>query len=84
MIFEATHVTKSGKEFPVEINSSVIELDGRLMILAVVRDISTRKQAEEQLRETNERLHILFDQAADAIYVSDSEGCFNPGKQAGL
>jgi two-component system cell cycle sensor histidine kinase/response regulator CckA len=48
MIFEATHITRSGKEFPVEINSSVVELNGRPMILAVVRDISDRKRIEEE------------------------------------
>ena len=46
LIFETRHITKSGNEFPVEINSVVIELGGRPTILAVVRDITERKQAE--------------------------------------
>ncbi|MCK5796365.1 MAG: PAS domain S-box protein [Deltaproteobacteria bacterium] len=42
-IFEATHVTKDGETFPVEINSTVITLDGRPIILSVARDITARK-----------------------------------------
>ncbi len=48
LIFEATHITKSGKAFPVEINSSVVEMGGRPMVLAVVRDITDRIQVEKE------------------------------------
>ncbi len=47
MFFETVHITKSGEEFPVEINSNIVEQYGKPVILAVVRDISERKQAEE-------------------------------------
>ncbi|MBN1646670.1 MAG: PAS domain S-box protein [Spirochaetales bacterium] len=51
LIIESYHITKSGDEFPVEINSNIIEQDGRAFILAVVRDISERKMAEEVVRK---------------------------------
>ena len=47
LFFEAVHITKSGEEFPVEINSNIVEQYGKPVILAVVRDISERKQAEK-------------------------------------
>lgn len=47
MFFEAVHIKKSGEAFPVEINSNIVEQYGKPVILAVVRDISERKQAEE-------------------------------------
>ena len=56
MTFEAFHVTKSGEEFPVEINSAVIEIDGRKMILAVVRDITERKRAEAERLNLEQQL----------------------------
>lgn len=56
-IFEATHVTKSGKNIPVEVNSTTIELDGKPMILSVARDITERKQAEIARAKLEEQLH---------------------------
>jgi two-component system, cell cycle sensor histidine kinase and response regulator CckA len=56
LIFESTHITKRGREFPVEINSSVVEIDGHSMILAVVRDISERKQAETERKQLQNQL----------------------------
>ncbi len=53
LVFESIHRKRSGEEFPVEINTSIIEQDGRPVILAVVRDITERKSAQreqEQLR----------------------------------
>ena len=47
MFFETVHIKKSGETFPVEINSNIVEQHGQPIILAVVRDISERKQAEE-------------------------------------
>jgi PAS domain S-box-containing protein len=42
---------KDGSEFPVDIMLSPLEADEGLMALAVVRDITARKLAEEQARE---------------------------------
>ncbi len=54
LCFETIHIAKSGEEFPVEINSAVIHLDGCPFILAVVRDIGMRRrlaQENENLKE---------------------------------
>ena len=45
-------------------------------------DLSERKRAEEALRESEERLKILFESAPDAIYLIDSEGRFVDGNKA--
>ncbi len=48
-IFESEHRRKDGSVIPVEINARTIELDGRKLLLSIIRDITERKQAEQGL-----------------------------------
>ncbi|GAG32105.1 unnamed protein product, partial [marine sediment metagenome] len=48
-------------------------------IVAVHDDITERKQAEKQTKDSEERLKILFDYAPDAYYISDLKGNFIDG-----
>ncbi len=43
---------KDGKEFPVEITISKLELEGQPVFTAVVREITERKRLEDQLRQS--------------------------------
>jgi two-component system cell cycle sensor histidine kinase/response regulator CckA len=49
MLREGTHVTKDGREIPVEVHTHLFELQGKQVVLAVVRDITERKNLEAQL-----------------------------------
>jgi PAS domain S-box-containing protein len=49
-------VHKNGTEIPVEIGLNPIETDEGFFVLASVVDIGPRKQAEEELRRSNEEL----------------------------
>ena len=44
------HKRKDGKIFPVEITGNYYDYHGRTMHVAAIRDITARKQAEEELR----------------------------------
>ena len=46
---EGTHLTKDGREIPVEVHTHLFELQGEPVVLAVVRDITERKNLEAQL-----------------------------------
>jgi two-component system cell cycle sensor histidine kinase/response regulator CckA len=49
--FESAHRRRDGSVLPVEVKSSIIELGGRRLVLAIVRDVSERRELEEQLRQ---------------------------------
>jgi diguanylate cyclase (GGDEF)-like protein/PAS domain S-box-containing protein len=51
---------KNGALVPVEINATTIDLKGKKHSLAIVRDISERKRAEQELKESKERYRTLF------------------------
>ena len=48
-VFETTHRRKDGSEFPVEVSSRAIEVEGATLRQSIVRDISERKQAERKI-----------------------------------
>jgi PAS domain S-box-containing protein len=52
-------VKKDGIQFPVEISLSPIHTDEGLMVIASVRDITTRKKLEADLRRSNAELEAF-------------------------
>ncbi len=54
LAFEGRHVTKQGKPVPVDINTSLIQYEGRPAVLAVCRDITERRALEETRRQLAE------------------------------
>ena len=65
---------KDGREFPVDIMLSPVEAAYGRMVLAVIRDITERKQVEEALRRSEHQFRALFEFSPDAIIASDQEG----------
>ncbi len=54
--FETVHRRKDGTTFPVEIHSRLVDIEGQTFILGVIRDVTRRKKAEEELRNVPLRL----------------------------
>ncbi len=46
--FEWLHQRKNGEVFPAEVSLAALKLDGRPMLIAMVRDITERKVAEKR------------------------------------
>jgi PAS domain S-box-containing protein len=53
---EVTAQRKDGQEFPVEVSFGELTSDGHKMFTGFIRDISERKQAEDQLRASERNL----------------------------
>ena len=57
--FESTHLTRDGRRVQSEISARTFPISGRPAILAIARDITTRKSVEEGLKKANEKLTLL-------------------------
>ncbi|MEI7451333.1 MAG: PAS domain S-box protein [Desulfomonile sp.] len=68
---EATHRRKDGSVFPIEISACVLELGNEKYALAIDRDITERKRAQEELRESEEKFAKVFRYAPVLITLSN-------------
>ncbi len=71
---EFTSLTKSGEVRVILLSAEIIEFDNQPCLLAVSRDITTRKQAEEALRAQQEFLRNVIDTIPNPIFVKDGDG----------
>jgi len=72
-VMEGVHRRKDGSTFPVETSLKCVRLD-RNYIVAVSRDITERKRAEEAQRESEDRYRDLVDHSEDLLCTHDLDG----------
>lgn len=60
---ETRHRTKDGRPFPVEVNANYFEYEGQCLNLALVRDITERKQME-----ADRMTHLRFFECMDRVH----------------
>ncbi|MGA7181364.1 MAG: PAS domain S-box protein, partial [Thiobacillaceae bacterium] len=82
---EKRYVCKDGSVMWVDLTVNLIhDLNLKpLRTIAVIQDITLRKQAEENLRASEERYRTLVEQASDGIFVGDSQGHYIDVNTAG-
>ncbi|MCK4811655.1 MAG: PAS domain S-box protein [Methanosarcinales archaeon] len=71
-IFEVNQQRKDGTLLPVEITGKFFEIDGRRISLAIARDITERKAAEDALRGSEERFRMMFENMGNAVAVYEA------------
>lgn len=71
-LFETVHQRKDGKKFPVEINLRAIDIDGTKYFQAVIRDITERKKAVNELQTAHQQLLDIIEFIPDATFVIDN------------
>ncbi|MBD1822103.1 PAS domain S-box protein [Cyanobacteria bacterium FACHB-DQ100] len=60
ILFETIHQRKDGSEFLVEVSAQSAVIDGELIVLSVLRDITERKRSESALCQSEERLRLAM------------------------
>jgi PAS domain S-box-containing protein len=80
--FEWIHKKLSGEEFFAEVNLSLVEYLGKSYILAIVRDVNERELKNKEIKDSRDRLEILFEKAPDAYFLYDLNGNFVDGNRA--
>lgn len=71
--YEALGIRKDGSKFPFEAQGKSITYKGKNARVTAIRDISGRKQAEEDLRESNEILERFFETTHFQVAMLDSK-----------
>ncbi len=57
--YEHLALRKDGLTFPVEVQAQTLPYQGRMVRVTAIRDITERKQAEEEIRRRNRELALL-------------------------
>ena len=74
--FDSRHRRKDGAVFPVEVRGRPFWEGDHRYAVALARDITERKKAEDALRESEERFRGTFENAAVGIAECDVQGRF--------
>jgi PAS domain S-box-containing protein len=77
-MFEKRFIRKDGSLIHAQVSAlPVSKPDGKVdYFIAVVQDITTRKQMEEALRSSERNFRTLFNYAGDSIFIADLDGRF--------
>jgi len=73
-VVEMEGVRKEGAEFPIEFSLSTWQVAEDRYYTAIIRDITDRKRAEEELRSSSDTLQALIHSAPLAIVTFDKDG----------
>lgn len=71
-IFETEHRRKDGTIYPVEVNAHIVNLLGKQVTVAVIRDITRRKQTELELIHLSDRLSLATRAGGVGIWDFDA------------
>ncbi|MEP6712502.1 MAG: PAS domain S-box protein, partial [Ferruginibacter sp.] len=73
---EAEVVTRDGQVIPYFFNGRSINYEGKKCLIGVGIDITQQIKAQQEIKESEQKYHSLFQQASDPIMVTDFQGNF--------
>ncbi len=76
LTFEGRHFRKDGTVFPIEVSTCMFNIGKDKYVLGIDRDITKRKQAEQELKEHSHFLQSLINSIPNPIFFKDPEGVY--------
>jgi PAS domain S-box-containing protein len=74
IVFETVHRRKDYTAFPVECSTRIIYIEEKIFYQSIIRDITERRQAEHELRASEHRFRLFYEQAPVAYQSIDGAG----------
>ncbi|KPL13336.1 MAG: hypothetical protein AMS26_14830 [Bacteroides sp. SM23_62] len=71
---ESVHQKKNGDTIPVEITANFIEFEGAEYVVAFVRDITERKNAEQAILDSQQEYKKIFENVVDVFFEASLDG----------
>ncbi len=72
--FEWQHCRRDGTPFEAEVSLNQVEIGDEALLLAIVRDVSERKESEKRLQVSEEKYRSIFENAVEGIFQTTPEG----------
>ncbi|HLC35113.1 MAG TPA: PAS domain S-box protein [Anaerolineales bacterium] len=73
-LFETVHVRSNGIEFPVEVSSHVVEVEGHAYFQAIIRDVTERNRTRDELEQLRRFQESILQSVTEGITLLDSDG----------
>ncbi|MBI9038959.1 MAG: PAS domain S-box protein [Bacteroidales bacterium] len=71
---ELSAIKKDGTEFPISLSLSVVKLKGKWNALGIIRDISQIKEAEAEIKSSEQNFKALAENSFECIAINDKQG----------
>lgn len=72
--YEAPLLRSDGSSFPAEIVGSLFHINGEPHVHGIIRDISSRREAQAAAAERERKFRAVFESSLDGIILHDSSG----------
>jgi PAS domain S-box-containing protein len=72
--YEVRLLHKDGSHKYAHLKVANFEYEGKLSTIATIMDITDRRKAEDELRESEQRYRLLYENLSDGLFITNLEG----------